>query len=61
MKTSQLVRMLGRAGCFISRHGGSHDVWYSPITGLKAPVPRHGSHEVPKKTYDSIVERLLGL
>ena len=61
MKTSQLVRKLNRAGCFVVRHGGNHDVWYSPITGLKCPVPRHGSREVPKKTCDSILERLLGL
>ncbi len=61
MKTSQLVRQLNRAGCFVVRHGGNHDVWYSPVTGLKCPVPRHGSREVAQKTYDSILERLLGL
>lgn len=57
MKTSQLVRQLNRAGCFVVRHGGNHDVWYSPITGLKCPVPRHGSREVAQKTYDNILER----
>ena len=61
MKTSQLLRKLTQAGCYVVRHGGNHDIWFSPTTKLKCPVPRHGSREASRKTYDSILERLLGL
>lgn len=46
MKTSQLLRKLTQAGCYVVRHGGNHDIWFSPTTKLKCPVPRHGSREV---------------
>ena len=35
MKTSQLTKLLKAAGCSIVRHGGNHDIWYSPIQGFK--------------------------
>jgi mRNA interferase HicA len=41
MKHSDLVRALERLGCVLARHGGKHD-WYSnPQTGMSQPVPRH--------------------
>lgn len=60
MKVSQLTRMLSRAGCFVKRHGGDHDIWYSPITGKIDEVPRHGSEEVKKGTLRRILKNLLG-
>lgn len=54
MKYNQLYAELISAGCYIVRKGGDHNIWYSPITGRKCSVPRHGSHEVPKGTEKNI-------
>jgi predicted RNA binding protein YcfA (HicA-like mRNA interferase family) len=36
----ELRRLLRRAGCNFVRTGkGSHDIWYSPITRRRFPVP----------------------
>lgn len=47
MKYNNLYSELLSAGCYIVRKKGDHNIWYSPLTGNKIPVPRHGSHEVP--------------
>lgn len=60
MKVSQLTRTLTKAGCFVVRHGGNHDIWFSPVTGETSAVPRHGSQELHKGTLDSILKKLLG-
>ena len=54
MKTSELIKLLKAAGCYIIRHGGNHDIWFSPITGNSFPVGRHQSKDVPKGTAGSI-------
>jgi mRNA interferase HicA len=28
-------------GCLLVRHGGKHDWYRSPITGVSQPIPRH--------------------
>ena len=61
MKTNQFVRRLKAAGCSLVRHGGGHDIWYSPITGLTERVPRHGSKEVHPGLLKTLERRLLGL
>jgi predicted RNA binding protein YcfA (HicA-like mRNA interferase family) len=61
MKTRQFVKRLKAAGCRFVRHGGDHDIWYSPITGRTDEVPRHGSHEVKKGLLKSLEKTLLGL
>lgn len=61
MRYHELIKRLRRAGCSIDRHGTRHDIWYSPITGNKVPVPRHGSKEIPLGTLKSIEKELLGL
>lgn len=50
MKFSELISELTIAGCYLVRHGKSHDVWYSPITNKRFPIGRHQSKEVPKGT-----------
>jgi predicted RNA binding protein YcfA (HicA-like mRNA interferase family) len=36
----ELRRLLRRAGCIFVRAGkGSHDIWYSPVTERRFPVP----------------------
>lgn len=60
MKTKEFVRRLKAAGCRLVRHGGEHDIWYSPVTGNTESVPRHGSKEVNKGLLKTLEKRLLG-
>ena len=49
MKTSELLRKLSKAGCYMVRQGkGSHEIWFSPITEKEFVVPNHGSPELGK-------------
>jgi mRNA interferase HicA len=41
MKQTDLVRRLESAGCLLVRHGGKHDWYTNPRTGVYQPVPRH--------------------
>lgn len=54
MKVSELQKLLKKNGCYISRHGSNHDIWYSPITGKQFSVPRHSSKEIKTGTLNSI-------
>lgn len=46
MRSADLIKELIAANCELKRHnGGSHQIWWSPITGKTFPVPH------PKKTY----------
>lgn len=54
IKYSELTKQLRSIGCYILRHGSNHDMWYSPITEKKFPVPRHQSEDVKKGTLKCI-------
>lgn len=41
MKRADLIRLSEDAGCEFVRHGGKHDWYPSPTTGVSQPVPRH--------------------
>lgn len=41
MKRVDLIRELERIGCVLIRHGGRHDWYQNPRTGVSQPVPRH--------------------
>ncbi|MDA3950778.1 MAG: type II toxin-antitoxin system HicA family toxin [Spirochaeta sp.] len=41
MKRRDLVKQLEVAGCVLIRHGGKHDWYRNPATGMSQPVPRH--------------------
>ncbi len=56
MKVSELVKLLRRNRCQLIRHGRSHDIWFSQITGKKFTVPRHQSQEIPNGTLKKIKE-----
>ena len=56
MKTSELIKFLKQYGCYFLRHGGNHDIWYSPITGNEFEVWRH-SKEIPTGTANSILKK----
>lgn len=54
MKCSELKKLLRAIGCFFVRHGGRHDLWSSPLTGLIFAIPRHESQEIPAGTLNVI-------
>jgi mRNA interferase HicA len=41
LKRRDLVKQLEVAGCVLIRHGGKHDWYRNPATGMSQPVPRH--------------------
>jgi len=41
MKRNDLIRKLEKDGCLLIRHGGRHDWYQNPKTGVSQPVPRH--------------------
>lgn len=41
MKRLDLIRALEEMGCVLVRHGGRHDWYTNPVTGMSQPVPRH--------------------
>ncbi len=55
MKNIELLKILKKAGCSFVRHGSSHDIWVSPITGQQFAVPRH-KDEIKTGTAKSILK-----
>ena len=41
MKRIDWIRTIEAHGCELIRHGGRHDWYRNPITGVAQPVPRH--------------------
>jgi predicted RNA binding protein YcfA (HicA-like mRNA interferase family) len=41
MKRVDLIRTIEGCGCMLVRHGGKHDWYRNPVTGISQPVPRH--------------------
>jgi mRNA interferase HicA len=41
MKRVDLVRAIEELGCVLVRHGGKHDWYRNPSTGVLQAVPRH--------------------
>lgn len=41
MKRVDLIRAIEELGCILVRHGGKHDWYRNPATGISQPVPRH--------------------
>lgn len=41
MKRVDLIRAIEAFGCELVRHGGKHDWYRNPSTGVAQPVPRH--------------------
>lgn len=58
MKFSELKRSLRKAGCFLLREGGRHEIWYNPKTKGKTQISRHDTEEVKKKTLLAIKKEL---
>lgn len=53
MKRSELPRLFNKNNIILLEHGKRHDIYYSPITGKKIPVPRHAK-EIAEGTLKSI-------
>jgi predicted RNA binding protein YcfA (HicA-like mRNA interferase family) len=41
MKRVDLIRQIEQLGCVLIRHGGKHDWYRNPATGISQAVPRH--------------------
>jgi predicted RNA binding protein YcfA (HicA-like mRNA interferase family) len=46
MKRVDLIKRIKALGCELVRHGGKHDWYRNPTTGVSQPVPRH--REIPE-------------
>ena len=44
MKRRDLIRAIEGLGSILIRHGGRHDWYRNPETGVSQPIPRH--HEI---------------
>jgi len=41
VKRRDLIKTIEGFGCVFVRHGGKHDWYRNPVTGISQPVPRH--------------------
>ena len=41
MKRRDLISKVVSAGAVLLRHGGKHDIYQNPRTGVTQPIPRH--------------------
>jgi mRNA interferase HicA len=53
VKQSELLKLFSKNNIKLLQHGKRHDIYYSPITGKKFPVPRHAK-EMAEGTLKSI-------
>jgi predicted RNA binding protein YcfA (HicA-like mRNA interferase family) len=47
MKRLDLIKAIEASGCVLVRHGGRHDWYRNPVTGVSQPVPRHREVKEP--------------
>lgn len=55
MKTSELLKLLKKNGCYLIRNESNHDIWFSPITNKQFAVLRHKT-EIKIKTLKNIMK-----
>ena len=56
MKRLDLIKAIEASGCVLVRHGGRHDWYRNPVTGVCQPVPRH--REVKERLAQRIIRML---
>jgi len=56
MKRVYLIKTLEGFGCVLVRHGGKHDWYRNPETGIYQPVPRH--REIQESLAGHIIKML---
>jgi len=60
MKSADLLKELMAVGCQLKRHnGGSHQIWWSPITGKTFPIP-HPKKDLPLGTI-RMIKKMAGI
>lgn len=47
MRRVDLIKAIEASGCVLVRHGGRHDWYRNPVTGVSQPVPRHREVKEP--------------
>lgn len=58
MKRRDLLRRIEACGCVLIRHGGRHDWFRNPQTGVSQPIPRHS--EIQEYLARQILRMLCG-
>jgi len=58
MKRVDLIKTIEGFGCVLIRHGGKHDWYRNPATGVSQPIPRH--REIMEQLARRIVLMLRG-
>lgn len=53
---NELLKLLKKDGWYIHRNGTNHDLYRHPTKIGQLTVPRHGSKEMAKGTYNSILK-----
>ena len=56
MKKNELLKILTGMGVIFVRHGGEHDLYIQPKTGVIIPIPRH--REIKDLTAKNIIKKL---
>ncbi|MDP6044457.1 MAG: type II toxin-antitoxin system HicA family toxin [Phycisphaerae bacterium] len=56
MKRKDLISLITKAGCVFIRHGGRHDWYQNPDTGVCQPLPRH--REIKEHLAKHIIKKL---
>jgi mRNA interferase HicA len=56
MKRVDLIKTIEGFGCQLVRHGGKHDWYQNPATGVSQPVPRH--REIKERLAQRIIRLL---
>jgi mRNA interferase HicA len=56
VKRVDLVKRITKLGCKLIRHGGKHDWYQNPETGVSQPLPRH--REINESLAKSILKKL---
>jgi predicted RNA binding protein YcfA (HicA-like mRNA interferase family) len=58
VKRTDLIKRIKGLGCVFIRHGGRHDWYQNPKTGVSQAIPRH--REIKERLAQSIVRKLGG-
>lgn len=53
---NELVKILCKNGWYLHRSGGNHDLYRHKTKTQQLTIPRHGSKEMAKGTYHSILK-----
>lgn len=53
MKRIDLIKAIEAMGCELVRHGGKHDWYRNPTTGVSQAVPRH------REVHERLAQRIL--